>query len=129
MQSLSKRAEKGQSGPGLRSTSIAGFAKSLKLGAIVHRFSTAVAAVLILLQFPVVPSNAQVQEGKVGAANRAGVPHAQDHVLVKLGPGATAESDLGVSAAPVFDRWVSAPVPPGTTPAEAIVEVSSRLGF
>jgi len=62
----------------------------------------------------------------LGAATEAGVPYAEDHVLVKLKPGAQIQA-LGPNTEGVFDRWREVPVPPGKTPQEVVHEMAGRL--
>ncbi|HEX2153749.1 MAG TPA: S8 family serine peptidase [Acidimicrobiia bacterium] len=51
-----------------------------------------------------------------------------DRVLVKLAPGASTIPEVAGKATPVFDRWVSVPVPTGDTPEEAVASLASRPG-
>ncbi|MGB8360649.1 MAG: S8 family serine peptidase [Acidimicrobiia bacterium] len=61
----------------------------------------------------------------LGAATDEEVPHAEDHVLVKLRPGAQVQA-LVPNTESVYDRWREVPVPPGKTPQEVVDEMAGR---
>jgi hypothetical protein len=60
-------------------------------------------------------------------AARTDLPHARDHVLVKLSPGPHHKglSDAGTA---IHGRWRTHPVPPGRTPAETVDALLKRPG-
>lgn len=60
-----------------------------------------------------------------GADSKQEAPHAEDHVLVKLRPGASVQA-LAANTEAVSDRWREVPVPQGKTPQEVVDQLAGR---
>ncbi|HFQ95085.1 MAG TPA: hypothetical protein ENK30_00800, partial [Anaerolineae bacterium] len=58
---------------------------------------------------------------KFGTAANPDKPHAADHILVRLAPGAAPDADFS----PVFGRWHRAPVQPGETAQQALYRLAA----
>ena len=60
-------------------------------------------------------------QAKFGAATNPEMPHAADHVVVRLVPGAQPLAGFQ----PIFGQWYRAPVQPGETPQEALYRLAA----
>jgi len=87
--------------------------------------------ILLGILFSLVPVTGSIAEGAslaIGAASRPELPHADDHILVKLSRGSRPDDVLGQGGEAVIDRWHTHPVPPGKSPIETVEALASRPG-
>jgi serine protease len=90
--------------------------------------ATALVLATTLLSLPGPNAAAAQQSGGVGAASNPAVPHASDHVLVKLSPGVQAARVLRNGHRAAFGRWLNVSVNAGETPMGAVHRLAATPG-